>query len=104
MPTVPLHELRFYPQIGEIGKGNVNIPTQETVTSHGKVTDITLMISIGIRSITTATGGHTQTCTAVVASGTKPQPVNGCMISTATIEIIAITVTIMTGTKNVIYC
>lgn len=90
----------FHPQIGEIGKGNVNIATQETVTSHGKVTVITLMTSIGIRSITTATGGHTQICTAVVASETQAQPGNGCMISTATIETTVLTVTIMTGKKD----
>lgn len=91
----------FHPQIGEIGKGNVNITTQETVTSHGKVTVITRMTSTGIRSITTATVGHTQTCTAVVvASGTQAQPVNGCMMSTAMIETTVLIVTILTGKKN----
>lgn len=92
----------FYPQIEVIGKGSVNIPIQETAISHGQVIAITRMTSTDIRSITTATGGHTQTCTTVVASATQAQPVSECMISTPTIETIVLTVTIMTGKKNLL--
>ena len=89
--------LNFSLQIGETGRGTVNIITRVTATSRGRETDITPMTRIATR-ITTVIDAHMETRTAAQAVTATTAPLGkGRTTSTAMTGTTGVTDPIMTG-------